>query len=126
MAITTADADAYISANCIDVEDWTDSDTERKTRLLNVASRTLNKKFSTLTIPDGAVYEFANVLSIRFNDTNKQAQSGVKSFAISGISFTFGNVETDLVKMIPQSSLDIIGVENDTTLRVRRIGRGVL
>lgn len=128
MAVTIADADIYIRANCLDVEDWIDSDSDRKTRMLNVAARTLTNKFSTLTIPDNAVYEFSNVLSVKFNDTNKLAQNGIKGFSVAGMAFQFGgDIPTDLSKMIPQPVLDLIGAANGgITLRVRRIGQGVL
>jgi hypothetical protein len=118
MAVNIGQADAYIEQNCIDVEDWSDSDEARKQRLLNVASRTLTTKFPTYTIPDVSVYDFANNLAIAFNDTNKLGQQGVTSVSISGTaSFTFkdalvSSAGGDLTKFIPQSTLDLIGVEN--------------
>lgn len=118
MAVNIGQADAYIAEYCIDVEDWTDSDEARKQRLLNVASRTLTTKYPTYTIPDNAVYDFANNLAIAFNDTNKLGQQGVTSVSISGTaSFTFKDALVassggDLSKFIPQTALDLIGAEN--------------
>jgi hypothetical protein len=125
MAVSITDADLHIRTQCLDVEDWLDSDEERKTRIMNVAARTLQRKFPKLTIPDPAVYEFSNVLAVKFNDTNKQAQNGVRGFSISGISFQFDAPEKELSRMIPQSALDLIGDENGVTLRLTRIGRSV-
>lgn len=125
MAVNITEADAYIRTQCLDVEDWIDSDTDRKTRILNVAARTLTKKFSEYTIPDPAVYEFANVLSIRFNDTNRNAQNGVRGFSVAGMQFQFDVPEKELSRMIPQQALDQIGEANGVTLRLRRIGKSV-
>lgn len=120
--LTTENADTYISTNCIDVEDWFDCSVEKKQRVINVASRTLAAKYPKYTIPDAAVYEFANVLMTIFNDTNRLAQQGVTSFALSGTaSFNFKDALVvgpggDLTKFIPQSALDIIGAENGVKL----------
>jgi len=125
MAISITDADAYIAANCIDVEDWTDSDFARKNRILNVAGRTLTTKYSRYTIPDAAVYEFANVLSIAFNDTNRMQRQGINTFGLASV-FNVGfktdivtGPDGDLAKLIPQSALDIIGAENGVKLSKR-------
>ncbi|NYV68916.1 hypothetical protein HYI36_27015 [Bacillus sp. Gen3] len=125
MAVTIAAADAYIFANVIDIEDWQDSDTERKQRLLNVAERTLTSRYKPYVIPDDAVYEFVPVLAATFNDTNKMQQYGVKQFSIKSISFTFGSGKTDLLDLIPNSVLDLIGEANGVNLTKRRIGRSV-
>jgi hypothetical protein len=125
VSVSITEADVYIRTQCLDVEDWIDSDDERKTRLLNVSGRTLQKKYPDYVLPDPAVYEFANVLSIRFNDTNKNAQNGVRGFSISGISFQFDTPEKELSRMIPQMVLDLIGEANGVKLQLRRIGRAV-
>jgi len=133
MAVSITDADAYISLNCIDVEDWTGSDEARKQRILNVAGRTLSVKYSTLTIPDNAVYEFANVLATVFSDTNRLQQQGVIQFSLPDTA-TFG-FKPDLVtrpgedpaKFIPQSALDLISAENGgVKLSKRSVGWTVL
>lgn len=109
MAVNITDADAYISANVLVIEDWTDADEANKTRLLNVASRTLSTKYPKYTIPDAAVYEFSAELATRFNDTNKLAAQGVQSFALSGVaSFTFRDGPKELAQLIPQTALDAI------------------
>ncbi|MFS0841162.1 hypothetical protein [Paenibacillus sp. 1P03SA] len=126
MAVNIQEADVYIRFNCIDTEDWIDSDDERKTRLMNVAGRTLTRKYPKYRIPDNAVYEFANVLSVKFNDTFKNAQNGATGFSVAGISFQFQDVVKDLDRMIPQSVIDLIGEENGVRLRLRRIGKAVL
>lgn len=130
MALNITSADEYIALSVIDIEDWTDSDEQRKQRLLNVASRTLSTKFSSYVIPDEAVYEFSAVLSRIFNDTNKQAQSGVQSFNLSGVaSFSFrGDIPTELANMVPQHVLGMISEANPDLpmLGGRRIGWTVL
>ncbi len=112
MAVTIADADAYIGANVIDVEDWQDADDAKKQRILNVASRTLSVKYPTYVIPDAAVYEYAAELARQFNDTMVQAQRGVQSFSLSGVaSFNFREAARDLVDLIPQAALDLIAAD---------------
>lgn len=123
--VNIENADEYIALNCIDTEDWTDADEAKKQRILNVAGRTLSVKYPDYTIPDAAVYEFANVLCVIFNDTNRYSKHGIASFGVSGVAnfafkaeLVFGP-DVDLSKFIPQSALDIIGEENDVTLAKR-------
>lgn len=126
MALSISDADVYISEHVIDTEDWTDSDVERKQRLLNVAHRTLVKRFKPYTIPDHAVYEFSAYLAAVFNDTYKLQQYGVKQFSIKGIAFTFdGALAKDLNALIPQSVFDLVGEANGVVLSRQRVGRSV-
>lgn len=116
MAVNVVDADAYISANVIVIEDWTDSDTSKKQRLLNVANSTLARVYPDYVIPDNAVYEFAAVLSVAYNDTNVQKQNGVKQFSVAGISFMFDGGKESIESLIPWSALDLIGKENGVSL----------
>lgn len=133
MAVNIGAAEAYISLNCIVIEDWTDSDEATKQRILNVAARTLSTKYPKYTIPDNAVYEFANVLATVFNDTNKLAKQGITSFQIDGVGqFVFNNSgvtgpDVDISRFIPQSALDIIGAENGgITIGKRRVSWSVM
>lgn len=132
MAVTVTDATTYITAQCVDVDDWTDSDEAKKLRMLNVAQRTLSATYPTYTIPDAAIFEFTNVLAIVFNDTNRQAQQGMTSFSIDKVgSFNFkdsivGRPSDDLRKFIPQTSRDIIGTENGVKLPSRRVAWSVM
>jgi hypothetical protein len=118
MAANVTDADEYISENCIDIEDYVDSDDAKKLRIVTVANRTLSTKYPAYTIPDNAVYEFTNVLATVFNDTNRLAQQGVVNFALTGVaSFSFKDANVngtgaDITKFIPQSALDLIGAAN--------------
>ncbi|NGQ95496.1 hypothetical protein G3578_10060 [Brevibacillus sp. SYP-B805] len=112
MAVNITDADAYIGANVLDNEDWTDSDPDRKQRFLNVASRTLYTRYPTYTIPDEAVYETAAAFAARYSDTMVQAQRGVQSITLSGVaSFTFRDGPRELAQLIPQTALDLISVD---------------
>lgn len=127
MAANVTDANTYISANCIDIEDWVDSDDAKKQRIVNVAGRTLSTRYPTYTIPDAAVYEFANVLATAFNDTNRLAKQGVSSFSIGETaSFNFSekyvtSPDFDAAKLIPKAALDLIGTANGVTLSKRRV-----
>lgn len=111
MNIDIEAADNYIRLNTLDNEDWTDSGIERKTALLNVSNRTLNRVFKDKEIPEEAVYIYANTLASAYNDTMVQAQRGVASFSIRGISFTFKDwMKKDLKAFIPEEVYDILGV----------------
>lgn len=110
-------ATEYVTFNTLDNEDFLDADETRKMALLNVASRTLTRKYSGLRIPNEAVYLFANVLASAFNDTNKLQQQGVASFSVKGISFTFKDwAKKGLDALIPEEVIDIINEENDVQL----------
>lgn len=127
MAATIFDADAYIAEHVIDTEDWNDADSEKKQRILNVASAKLARKFSQYTIPDNAVYEFAAALAIVFNDTNRLNNHGIAGFAITGVgSFNFKDTQTRQIDaFIPQTAYDLIGEANGVSLSARRVGRSV-
>lgn len=128
MAQNVTLADHYITANCVDIEDWTDADPAKKQRMLNVAEKTLIRAYSKYKVPDAAVYEFANVLAIAFNDTNRLARQGITGFSVNGVAnfdFKDANVtgpDADLRKLIPQAALDLIGAENGVTISKRRVG----
>ena len=119
MAVNIFDADSYIESNVIVIEDWTDSEDAKKQRLLNVAQSTLARVYPTYTIPDNAVYEYAAVLATAYNDTNVQKQNGVKTFAVAGISFTFGNGKETIESLIPNTTRALIGTANNVKLYSR-------
>ena len=123
MALTVNDATTYITANCINIDEWTDADDAKKLRIVTVAGRTLTNKYAQYTIPDAAVYEFANELSIAFNDTNALQQQGVASFGLTGVAnFTFkAGAKTGLDAWIPDITRDIIGAENGVKLGKRTV-----
>ena len=79
----------YITYNAIDNEDFLASDSTAQIRFLNVAMRTLQSKFKNYELPNEAVYLFAAVLNANFNDTTVQAQRGIASFSVKGITYTF-------------------------------------
>lgn len=104
------EAEEYIIFNSLDNEDFIDADDERKIAVLNVALRTLKRKYSGYNIPNEAVYLFAPVLAAAFNDTNKLQQQGIASFSVKGIAFTFKDwAKKDLDALIPAEVADIIG-----------------
>jgi len=112
MAINIQDADVYINENVIEVDDWNDADFSKKTRYLNVASSTLQRTFANKVVPDNAVYEFAAVLSVRYNDTYKNIQYGVKSFSVAGITYSFDGSEKSLTELIPPQAKAMISEAN--------------
>lgn len=117
MAVNITDANTYIQANVIDIEDWLDADNAKKQRILNVAATTLQRRFPQYTIPDEAVYEFAAVLAVVFNDTNRLKQHGIDSFTIDGVgSFKFRGGSADIEAHIPKTALAIIGGANGVKL----------
>lgn len=105
-----SEAMEYILFNSLDNEDFIDADDERKIAILNVALRTLKRKYSGYNIPNEAVYLFAPVLAAAFNDTNKLQQQGIASFSVRGIAFTFKDwAKKDIDALIPPEVADIIG-----------------
>ncbi|MCY8738951.1 MULTISPECIES: hypothetical protein [Bacillus] len=128
MALSVEGADEYINSITIDNEDWNDSPNDRKQRILNVAHDVLVRKFPDYKIPDDAVYEFANVLAIAYNDTNRLNKQGIASFSLTGVaSFNFKDtMKVDDESLIPKKTLDLIGEENGVKLGGRRIQWTVL
>jgi hypothetical protein len=122
MAVTVQGADDYISAFVIDNSDWIQANEAKKTRILNVASRTLTDKYPDYTIPDEAVYEFAAALAIVFNDTNRMQQHGLAGFSVTGVgSFTFKETaaKESLEDAITPEVKKIIGKANGVDLGSR-------
>lgn len=118
MAWDLDEATDYIKLNTLDNEDFIDGDEERKNALLNVASRTLTRKYIGYTIPDEAVYLFSAVLAAAFNDTNRMSQQGIASFSVRGISFTFKDwAKTGLDGLIPDEVADMIGAPSGRRAR---------
>ncbi|WP_404351670.1 hypothetical protein LG311_10265 [Sutcliffiella horikoshii] len=127
MSLSISEADQYLETNLIDIEDWQDADDEKKQRIINVANSTLKRLYSDYIIPEAAVFEFANVLAIANNDTNRMNNHGIAGFSITGVgSFNFKDtLKRDLITLIPQTTIDLIGEENGVKLSRRRVGRSV-
>jgi hypothetical protein len=116
LAVNIFDADSYIETNVIVIEDWVDSDEAKKQRLLNVANSTMTRVYPTYTIPDEAVYEYAAVLAVAYNDTNVQKQNGVKQFSVAGISYMFDGGKDSVESLIPAAAVDLIGKANGISI----------
>lgn len=126
MAVTVSEAHEYIMQNAVDVESWADLATKDRARFLNVANRILTRKFKTLTIPDTAVYLYANELCIAYNDVNKYAANGVQSFSVTGTaSFAFFAKTAEPGQKIPTIVLDEISEANGGVPIYRRVGLAV-
>lgn len=107
----------YVKYHAIDNEDYLDADEDTQIKYLNVADRTLKRKYKGLTIPINAVYLFAAALGSAYNDTNKMQQQGVAGFSVKGISFTFKDwAKKGLDALIPDEVIDLINEENGTSL----------
>lgn len=107
------DATSYCLYNAVDNEDFLASDTIGQVRFLNVAQRTLRRAFKGYVIPIEACYLFACVLNANFNDTTVQAQRGVASFSVDGISFTFKDwAKKELDDLITDDIRDLIAEAN--------------
>lgn len=120
--------DNFILFNVIDSEDWEGYDDLKKEKILNVANTTLINKYPDYIIPDEAVYEFAGLLSVLFNDINKNQFNGVAGFSITGAtSYTFkdATVGQSLSNFIPDKSKVLIGEANNVNLLKSgvRVGR---
>lgn len=114
------EADKYVRRNVLDWEDFVELNDDgeegidKKHARLNVAYRTLRRVYKGLTIPDEATYYFAAVLASVYNDTLVQAQRGVASFGVRGISFTFKDwARKDLEDYITDDIDGIIMDAND-------------
>lgn len=115
MAVTIENADLYLNLNVIDIEDWDDTDANKKQRILNTGVRVLSTTYPEYLIPDDAVYEYAAILATAFNDTNRLQMQGIEQFSIADVgSFKFNRAIKDLAELIPQAALDLIGIENGT------------
>jgi hypothetical protein len=128
MAVNITEADLYVEQNIIDIEDWQDADPSKKQRMLNVAERSLANQYAEYVIPDNAVYEFAAVLAVAYNDTNRLNNHGIASFSITGVgSYNFKDTQSrNLTSFIPQSALDLISEANGgIKLGGSRVGRSV-
>ena len=113
-------ADVYVRRTVLAWEDFValneegEEGIDKKHARLNVAYRTLRNAFRGKKIPDEATYYFAAVLASVYNDTLVQAQRGVASFAVRGISFTFKDwAKKDLDEYITDDIANIIDDAND-------------
>ncbi|MEG7333226.1 hypothetical protein [Bacillus sp. 0102A] len=118
MTLSVESANEYINGFTIDNEDWNDYENEKKQRILNVAEDVLARKYPEYIIPDNAVFEFANVLAIAYNDTNRLNKQGIAGFSITGVgSFNFKDtLRVDDESLIPKKTLDLIGEANGVQL----------
>ena len=126
MAVNVADAHEYIMQNAVDVETWVGLEVMDRQRFLNVAERTLTRKFKAYTIPETAIYLYANELATAYNDVNKYAANGVQSFSVNGAAtFSFFAKPAELGKTIPLVVLDEISAANGGAPIYRRVGMAV-
>lgn len=121
------EASEYITYYAIDNEDFLAADDVGKTKLLNVADKTLARVYKGRVIPPKATYLFAAHIGAAYNDTNIMARRGVASFGISGINFTFKDwAKKELDEMIPAEVAEMVEEANGGTGGNSRVKAWVL
>jgi len=86
VAITIMDADEYVRLQCIDNEDWFAADEVKKHALLQTAEQILLRKYNDYSVPDSAIYVYANELAIAFNDVNRHRLHGIQAYTLNGVA----------------------------------------
>lgn len=111
MAVELSKANEYFETYVIDNSMWTKSDEATKNRALANAERMIVRHYRKVQIPDEAVYEQALWL-LKVSEARKQAEQGITSYSIDGISVTLSQVD----RSFSPSVISILG---------RRVGRSV-
>lgn len=109
MAVELATADKYFSESVLHNDAWVNADNDSKQRALNNASNILYRHYRNRTIPDEAVFEQA-IWLLKISEARKQAEQGVTSYSVDGISVSLSQVD----RTIAQPVLQVMG---------RRVGR---
>jgi hypothetical protein len=109
MAVDLATADKYFSESVLHNDAWVNADNDSKQRALNNASNILSRHYRNRMIPDEAVFEQA-IWLLKISEARKQAEQGVTSYSVDGISVSLSQVD----RTIAQPVLQIMG---------RRVGR---
>lgn len=111
--LSLAAANEYVKTYALNIEDWNEADDDTKFRYMNIAEKTLKRKYPNYTIPSNAIYEFASTLLLTFNDTNKLSQQGIASFSLQGVvTYTFdGKTRKPLSEMITEEVFELINEE---------------
>lgn len=111
MAVDLTMANTYFETFVIDNSMWTNADEATKRRAIANATRMLERHYRNIVIPDEAIYEQA-LWVLKVSEARKQAEQGVASYSIDGISVTLSQVDRSFSPAV----ISILG---------RRIGRSV-
>jgi hypothetical protein len=111
MAVDLATADVYFSESVLHNDAWVNADNDSKQRALNNASNILSRQYRNRTIPDEAVFEQA-IWLLKISEARKQAEQGVTSYSVDGISVSLSQIDRTLAPTVIQ----IMG---------RRVGRSI-
>lgn len=109
MAVDIATADEYFTESVVNNEAWINSDNDSKQRALNNAQNMLSRMYKNRIIPDEAVFEQA-IWLLKISEARKQAEEGVVSYTIDGISVELSQIDRSIAPTVIQ----ILG---------RRVGR---
>lgn len=104
MVVDIVSADKYFSESVLHNDAWISSDTDSKQRALSNASNILSRHYRNRDIPDEAVFEQALWL-MKISEARKQAEQGVVSYSVDGISVSLSQVD----RSIAQPVLQIMG-----------------
>lgn len=105
MAVDVQSADKYFDEYVFHNDAWVNATEPIKQRALNNAAMILKRYYGTRrTIPDEAVFEQAHWL-MKVSEAQRQAERGVTSYSIDGISVSMSNVD----RTIAPTALSILG-----------------
>lgn len=104
MSVDLQKAERYFAESVFHNDVWMNADDESKQRALNNALNMLSRHYRNRSIPDEAIYEQALWL-MKLSEARKQAEQGVVSYSVDGISVSLSQVD----RTIAQSVLQIMG-----------------
>lgn len=95
MAVDIATAEKYFSEQVLHNDAWINADNDSKQRALNNAVNMLNRNYKNREIPDEAVFEQA-IWLLKISEARKQAEQGVVSYSIDGISVSLSQIDRSI------------------------------
>lgn len=111
MTVDIEAATKYFDEEVFHNELWTSADDKSKSRALKNADNMLSRHYPNRDIPNEAVFEQA-LWVMKVSDARKQAEQGVVSYSIDGISVSLSQVD----RSIAPNVLQIVG---------RRVGQSI-
>lgn len=101
MAVDLEAAENYFSNFVLHNDVWNNADTDMKLRALNNASVILSRHYKNRKIPEEAVFEQALWL-LKVSEAMKQAEQGVVSYSIDGISVSLSQIDRTIAPNVVQ------------------------
>jgi hypothetical protein len=100
MTVDIATADVYFSEYVLHNDAWINADNDSKQRALNNAANILSRHYRRhQSIPDEAVFEQA-IWLLKISEARKQAEQGVTSYSIDGISVSLSNIDRTIAPQV--------------------------